>query len=604
VPKRIRMSLLLCLAMILVAAEISCADSSAAPSLVYVSPLPGSVMHGPGTNVIARFDRVLDPASIESNLIEATGSLSGIHPGRAVLSNDRRTIVFRPDRPFTWGESVRVAVADPQAGAGALASTLLTFVFSIARAPSPPFDPMRMLERPTTESLSRAAIAQATADTLPADFPEIAANWSGTVAPGKLFAATFSFAPGAHPSYLLILDNLARPVFYRRASPQLLDFKLQPDGRLTYFDAFAGKFFAMDSSFTTIDSFACGNGYTTDLHELRLLPNGHALLLGLDPQAMDMSAIVPDGNPSATVLGMIIQELDADKNVVFEWRSWDHFAITDATHEDLTEDEIDYVHSNALELDADGNILLSSRHMDEITKIDRQTGATIWRWGGKHNQFTFSGDPIGFSHQHAIRRLANGHFTLFDNGNFRVPAASRAVEYELDETAHTARLVWHYRNTPDTYGSAMGYTERLPNGNTLISWGTGKPDLIEVAPDGTKVLELTLPQGLYSYRMSRSDWGPEDGTQGAPALGALSSGSPNPFQSSTRMTLDLVRPTRLAVNIYDARGRKVMTVLPPHAASAGPLTLDLDLSYLPAGVYLCRVDAGTRSEMRKLVRVP
>src|SRR2546422_8452549 len=49
------------------------------------------------------------------------------------------------------------------------------------------------------------------------------------------------------------------------------------------------------------------------------------------------------------------------------------------------------VHGNSIELDSDGNLLLSSRHMSEITKIDRQTGDIIWRMGlnSKHNDFTF-----------------------------------------------------------------------------------------------------------------------------------------------------------------------------------------------------------------------
>ena len=37
-----------------------------------------------------------------------------------------------------------------------------------------------------------------------------------------------------------------------------------------------------------------------------------------------------------------------------------------------------------------GHLLISSRHMDEVTKIDRQTGEIIWRLGGKNNDFTVS----------------------------------------------------------------------------------------------------------------------------------------------------------------------------------------------------------------------
>lgn len=178
----------------------------------------------------------------------------------------------------------------------------------------------------------------------------------------------------------------------------------------------------LDSTYTRVDTYRAGNGYSTDLHELQLLPNGHALLMIYDPQTVDMSRIVPGGNPAATVVGLVIQELDAQKQVVFEWRSWDHFQITDATAEDLTAAVIDYAHGNALERDADGNILLSSRHMDEITKIDRQTGDIMWRLGGKHNQFTFVNDPQPFVHQHDVRRLPNGNITLFDNQSDQTPA--------------------------------------------------------------------------------------------------------------------------------------------------------------------------------------
>lgn len=90
--------------------------------------------------------------------------------------------------------------------------------------------------------------------------------------------------------------------------------------------------------------------------------------------------------------------------------------------------------------------------MDEITKINRQTGEIIWRLGGKNNQFTFINNTTGFSHQHAIRRLPNENITLFDNRNFPSLQFSSAVEYELDEQNKNATLLWEYRNTSDIYG--------------------------------------------------------------------------------------------------------------------------------------------------------
>ena len=74
--------------------------------------------------------------------------------------------------------------------------------------------------------------------------------------------------------------------------------------------------------------------------------------------------------------------------------------------------------------------------------FNRNTGAIIWRLGGKNNQFSFINDTIGFSHQHAIRRLENGNISLFDNGNYHSPPFSRAIEYSLNENNKTATLVW------------------------------------------------------------------------------------------------------------------------------------------------------------------
>ena len=284
-----------------------------------------------------------------------------------------------------------------------------------------------------------------------------------------------------------------------------LDLKINNNGLITYYDSGTALFYGMDSTFSVVDTFYCKNGYYTDVHELVFLNNGHYLLIGDDYEYVDMSQIVPGGNTNALVLGIVIQELDQNKNVVFQWRSFDHFKITDATSDiNLTAGEIDYAHTNAIEIDADSNIIISNRNMDEITKINRTTGDIIWRWGGKNNQFTFVNDNIGFSHQHAIRRIANGDYTLFDDGNLHFSImSSRALEYNLDQVNKIASLVWQFKNTPDEYSTFMGYVQRLDNGNTLIGWGGGNPSATEITPAGNKVLELNLPQSIYSYRAYR-----------------------------------------------------------------------------------------------------
>jgi hypothetical protein len=230
-----------------------------------------------------------------------------------------------------------------------------------------------------------------------------------------------------------------------------------------------------------------------------------------DGQIVDMSEIVAGGDPQALVIGLVIQEVDADNNVLFQWRSWDHIPITDTTSS-LTQSHIDYVHGNSLAWDDDGNIILSSRYLDEVTKIDRQSGEIIWRLGGKANQFTFIGDGEPFFDQHDARHLDDGHLTLFDNRAATNATYSRAVEYELDEEAMIARRVWEYRSEGDTASFAMGSMQRLPNGNSLIGWGAFATALTEVIPGGQKAFELAFvpDEGSdrlpVSYRAFRFPW--------------------------------------------------------------------------------------------------
>jgi hypothetical protein len=311
----------------------------------------------------------------------------------------------------------------------------------------------------------------------------------------------------------MILDRFGDLVYYKPLgfTNNTPDFKLQPNGMVTYFQN--SKFYLLDSTLTWRDTIVCKNGITTDSHDLQILPNGHYLLLGYENIFMNLSAYAwfqptgTHGNSTAQVKCNVIQEQDTNKNVVFEWHAKDYFDFADADSLWFANPNIvDWTHSNALELDDDGNILLSSRHFDEITKINRSDSSIMWRMGGKNNQFTFLNDTLSFYGQHDIRRIDNGHVTLFDNG-FRTAAAphhwARGVEYELDELNKTASLVWQYDYDTAMYSRATGNVQRLPNGNTLVNYGLiSKDNVTFVVVDSlkNKVFEIYFDDTMSSYR--------------------------------------------------------------------------------------------------------
>lgn len=494
----------------------------------YLSPLPNAFLVQPETDIIIKQGNDIDPSTLSAGFIEINGSKSGIHKGRLILSDDRKTIIFKPENQFSLGEIVKVFIKDGIRDQNGNFLVSITYQFRIIEkkvnvtrnySASSLFPELinktkrdMANGRSNTDINNKTNFKKTEMDSLPPDFPYINLTTNNNPSPGEFFIAPFQFTATTQFGYLMILENDGLPVYYKRFDYVQLDFKLQKNGNLTYFSGSSGKYHEMNNFYSLVDSFTCGNGYQTDMHELIILSNRHALIIADDYQYVRMDTIVAGGDSNAVVEGNIIQELDQDKNVVFQWRSWDHYQITDATPDiDLTAPLIDYVHCNAIEEDSDGNLLISCRHMDEVTKIDRQTGDIIWRLGGKYcknNQFTFFNDSTGFSHQHDIRRMPNGNITLFDNGNLHNPQYSRACEYQLDEINKTATLVWYYNNDPLTYNTAMGSVQRLPNENTLVGWGfnDGPPSVSEIHPDGSTAWAISFPENVYSYRAFKYFW--------------------------------------------------------------------------------------------------
>ncbi len=327
--------------------------------------------------------------------------------------------------------------------------------------------------------------------------------------PGYLFIGPFT------GDFVAAFDNAGKKIKLtdipnNRVAYTLLNFQIQPNGMITFFDGSSGIYYGMDRNFNIIDSFYC-IGKTTDFHDLFVLDNGDAYLIAEYFREMDLSRIVPGGKSNARVRYFTIQHIDKNKNLVWEWDTYEHYDILDATPDvNLTANTVNFIHMNSLWIDADSNLLVCSRHLDEITKINRQTGEIIWRMGGKYcknNQFSFVNDTIdgfwGFSHQHDVQRLPNGNLLILDNGNLKPNQYSRAVEYQLDEENLIATKVWEYRKDPDVFVPWMGSVQRLPNGNTLIGWGAAiSVEHEELAIDTTLTATEVRPDGTITYEMS------------------------------------------------------------------------------------------------------
>ena len=343
------------------------------------------------------------------------------------------------------------------------------------------------------------------ADTLPVPLRALQVQMTGTPGSGYTIVPIQLDTTG----YLVALDStgtvrwfLNTSLYYPNVRAE--DLKQMPNGHIfSYIGGSSGSqpIFGQFYEFTVAGQVARTYAVTpplyTDGHELQLQYSDttpvSAVLLGYDIRTTDLTSI--GGLPTVALAGHQLIRQRLDGTPMFFWNAWDHFPLAEWTEEPQSSKQLaatDFDHPNSVDIDLDGNYIVSWRNFGEITKIDARTGAFIWRWGGLSNQFTFVNDPEGFfSGEHCVRVLPNGHYLLYDNGLRHQPPETRVAEYQLDPVAHTATLVWEYHHTPAIYTAFMGYVGRLVSGNTFIGWGSAGV-IQEVTPAKATVWEGTL----------------------------------------------------------------------------------------------------------------
>jgi hypothetical protein len=342
---------------------------------------------------------------------------------------------------------------------------------------------------------------------------------TGSPSPGY----TLTDFTSAAAAYMVAFDTSGALVWYRGFATQpgegALDAEQQSNGDYILFvgastgwQPTTGRYYEVSAAGDSVRTFATTAPYYTDPHELRLDFNGDTLvrshMLGYDIRHVDLTSL--GGLADQQVAGHVIVRRSASGTVEFLWNAWDHFTIADwiFIQPGLANfPSIDFDHPNSIDQDATGNYIVSFANLGEITNIDAATGAMLWRFGGRHNQFTFVGDSLnGFGIQHDVRQLPNGDLLLMDNGLGHRPPESRAVEYRLDLAAHTATLVWQYRHSPAVFAPFAGSVQRLRSGSTVVAFGAAA-HVVEVTPTGGAVWEADLlshgQRVPYLYRARR-----------------------------------------------------------------------------------------------------
>jgi hypothetical protein len=324
---------------------------------------------------------------------------------------------------------------------------------------------------------------------------------------------------------LMIVSNKGRLLWYDPRPYKVHDLKMVSyEGRpaLAYFQVRkgGGHYQLLDEHYQPIAQIRAGHGFSTNLHELQVTPQGTAYV----------SADVPVRVARiGTVIEYVVQEVDiATGRVLFEWRSLDHVPPIDSYERRPGHGKPwDYFHGNAIAAPIDGEptVIISSRNTSSLYGVDRETGSTSWILGGKRDQFHLPRSQV-FCAQHDAHRLPNGDVMMFDNGGTymhglpRCPLhAARAMTWRLDTKRRTARLVREISSArlpgagSGFFPGWVGSARMESNGDTLIDWGP--PNRITaVTLRGSVGLLLRVQR--WSYRAMPARWTGRPG--GVPAL--------------------------------------------------------------------------------------
>jgi hypothetical protein len=303
----------------------------------------------------------------------------------------------------------------------------------------------------------------------------------------------------SYPNGPVIIDNAGKVVWYRFQPGGVLgSWMAHPNGEYTWLgQADSSGYYVFDVLGNEVGRHSC-QGFNTRFHDVLITAAGERWMMCDEVDTLDLSA--DSGSATASVTSTVVQHFSADGNVDFQWRALDHFAITDAPLDTRTGSAVNFTHSNAIALDTDGNLLLSSRTLNEVTKINSTTGEVIWRFGGEANEFTIAADTKGFfEQQHGLRPVGPNVIQFLDNGR---SAPSRVVRYTIDPVTHSANLVWQFTDAPITFTVVGGSTQVYSNGGGLVSFGR-EGRVVEFNSAGTKSWEVTGIDDIYVFRAQR-----------------------------------------------------------------------------------------------------
>ncbi len=378
-------------------------------------------------------------------------------------------------------------------------------------------------------------------------------------APGLIFVGPYAVSESASDlvgqTGPLVMDNAGNPVWFLPVSStnkkQVTDFRVQSylgQPVLTWWQGtIAGtvpsdlpngtplpgaRFYIENDHYQKIMTVRARNGFTADVHEFLITPQGDALFTAIKVVKADLTPY--GGVKNGSFVDFEVQEINLRTGkLIFAWDVDKHIPLSASIVPAPTSASQvwDAYHLNSIDEGQNGALLLSARDMWAVFEISNPAiaggGQVLWQVGGKPQtqwpQFSISNDITGpydsafqWQHDAQFQPVAGNPppgqvpISLFDDACCESPypepfSPGQGEILNLDFNNMTASVQKSYPHDPSLFPNSQGDVESLPNGDEFIGWGA-EPYYSEYSQKGAVLYDVLMPGDDISYRAYRNTW--------------------------------------------------------------------------------------------------
>lgn len=297
---------------------------------------------------------------------------------------------------------------------------------------------------------------------------------------------------------VIIVDEAGRIVWYWKGQGGLLmGGGRRRNGNWVFHDA--GRLVEITPArelVRTLPNASPGTPYDIIHHDVTVTPQNTLYFIANEARTF----------PDSTLVGEAIWEWLPEQNQVLKrWSAFDFLAWPADRGPDSG--LANWMHMNSLTVGARGNILYSSRALDQVVSIKPDFSGIEWRMGGVNATIPVAGEAQ-FSGQHNISEVAPDRILMWDNGRRRpFGQYSRGLELAVDAASGTVAKVGEFRGAPDRLQPLVGGAFRMHNGHTLITYGFGggaQINIYELDTAGSTRWHLVAPPAVGRVYKART----------------------------------------------------------------------------------------------------